>query len=82
MKTIWEIKGTSIVSGDKKICDLTPKADPKEDVANAKLIAAAPELLEALRRCNEVMAYLYNEGIVRLRMNIERNSKAIKKATD
>ena len=34
-------------------CDLHPEADIQENIANARLIAAAPEMLELLQFINE-----------------------------
>lgn len=53
----WEILSTlEICSGNKDICEL--KGWMNEDQANARLIAAAPDLLEALK----LMVDTYDNG--------------------
>jgi hypothetical protein len=43
------------VHGEEKICDTNENRPAKEQEANARLIAAAPELLVALQAALEVM---------------------------
>ncbi|HBO3869444.1 TPA: hypothetical protein ONB34_000726 [Pseudomonas aeruginosa] len=63
----WEQRNNKVFSGGKCICSNVNAASPTtqsiaEDVAmsiaNAKLIAAAPELLEALQVCIEQITAL------------------------
>lgn len=49
----------SILSNGIFICMLP--TNTKEALANAKLIAAAPELLEALQKCSPVIDQLINQ---------------------
>ncbi len=55
----------------------------KEQEANAKLIAAAPDLFIRLCATNEVLRYLIDEGILNEKDEemLKRNITAIKKAT-
>lgn len=57
----------------------TYNGDKTEQLANARLIAAAPELLEALQLCEEFMSYLPSTGFDGL-ARIEGAREAIKKA--
>ncbi len=56
-----------------------------EMYANAKLIASAPELLEALSKTNEVLRWAIDEGLLKeeqFESINKRNIKAIEKATE
>lgn len=59
------------------ICDIKGRSD--EHLANARLIAAAPELLEALQLCEEFMSLLPSTGFDGL-ARIEGARAAITKA--
>ncbi len=45
----WKVVGKWIKSGNKIIATLWAKKNPKQEQANARLIAAAPDLLRALQ---------------------------------
>jgi hypothetical protein len=53
-KGIWELE---IEADGIAICDLCQRGDEEQELANARLIAAAPDLLEAL----EFMLSVFNE---------------------
>jgi hypothetical protein len=40
------------------ICEIWQRGDEEQEQANARLIAAAPDLLAALQACDEAMAYM------------------------
>lgn len=61
------------------VYDGVPEREAKETRANAQLIAAAPELLEALQLCEEFMSQLPSTGFDGL-ARIEGARKAITKA--
>lgn len=70
--------GVSVDEGDP-ICGLASKrSNPKEAEANAKLIAAAPELLDALKDVLTVFEERETAIPISTQMKIEQ---AIKKAT-
>lgn len=71
---------TKVAAPEKKniICDIWGM-DTKEGKANAKLIAAAPELLEALEGAVKAMKIVTSSAI---KPFIERAESAIKKATE
>lgn len=83
----WEIgkslpdHETDVVCNGKRICEVkhykTFKSDPnyKQGIANAKLIAAAPELFEACERALEILEQENIFGQARLLLAV-----AIKKA--
>src|SRR5688572_18125450 len=62
------------------ICDVEPGSSPGETHANARLIAAAPELLDALR---ELTKFLFDNGYCPpgLAQRMEAADAAITKAT-
>ncbi|EMM7965268.1 hypothetical protein [Pseudomonas aeruginosa] len=84
----WEQRNNRVFSGGKCICSNVNAASPTtqniaEDVAmsiaNAKLMAAAPELLEALEAC---MARITNEvADAEFLDEVEQARAAIAKAT-
>ena len=61
------------------VYDGVPEREAKETRANAQLIAAAPELLEALQLCEEFMSQLPSTGFDGL-ARVEGARKAITKA--
>jgi hypothetical protein len=44
----WTANGHAVFAGEKKLCD-TDLYDLEESLANARLMAAAPDLLDACR---------------------------------
>ena len=60
----------SVLLGDTgfvKICDVTPQDSMARMVGNANLIAAAPDMYEALRRATEIvsdMVIKYGAGVI------------------
>lgn len=66
----WMVNGTAIEGGDMHLASVIDARDNPIDAveveANARLMAAAPELLEALQKIAEVA------GDPRLRVNSER----------
>jgi hypothetical protein len=64
--------------GNTHIADISPSKNFDETLANAKIIAAAPELLEALKAMVEVFEPLANENNIR----IDNVKRIIKKATE
>ena len=99
---IWkQTRGGHIISGKNIVCQLFDKKeldfnDYETNNANAKLIASAPELLEALKESNKDLIVLHGniyqelkkgntqwEGVDEiLYQRIESNKQAIKKATE
>jgi len=85
---IVEVLPASIMSGKKEICDLTTtRVKFEEKEANAKLIAAAPDLLEALQEITNMYINLIDSGDCGFWNPREDNEvikavKAIKKATE
>ena len=60
---IYAIPGDSFVASDSGLICRRPAVSgggsaPSNWEANARLIAAAPDLLEALKACDEAMAYM------------------------
>ena len=60
---IYAIPGDSFVASDNGLICRRPAVSgggsaPNNWEANARLIAAAPELLEALKACDEAMSYM------------------------
>jgi hypothetical protein len=47
-----------IFAGKTAICECWRKADILAEMANARLIAAAPDMLDALIACHEAMEYM------------------------
>ncbi len=74
----YEVPYVEVNSGAKLIAKATYGKDTKEREANAKLIAAAPILLENLIRCVD---RLEENGFGSMSA-VERAKKAIKKATE
>lgn len=75
----WKENGFKVCTGDKTICrvDFDGGADAF-DMANAKLIAAAPDLLEALQNLvNQI-----DGSSARTFINYEDAQQAIKRATN
>ena len=48
-KNYWTVGRIEIVTDNNVICEIHQQHEREEQVANAKLIAAAPELLEACK---------------------------------
>ena len=57
VNTNWAL---SVECGEKTISSLRGIKHTKEDIANAKLIAAAPELLESLIQCETILTHLFS----------------------
>ena len=74
----WQVDScnvrTTILSNEKQVCNLFNVAEETE--ANAKLIAAAPELLETLSQVEAVIRY--NDDVSYMLSTIQ---KVIEKAT-
>ena len=79
------INNTNIISVQPSICNCSVKMNnPKEAEANAKLIVAAPELLEALQSivsCNGAGYRDIKKFVDDLQPFINNAKKAIEKAT-
>ena len=87
----WEIKktqGNFSISGKEPVCTILANPPLEQQEANAKLIAAAPELLEALVKSNKLIETLRDKlshikyGIIISEQFIKDNLAAIKKATE
>lgn len=69
-----------VAPGGRKAIDCTGSGDDfAEDLANARLIAAAPDLLAILERVVEVAPRLRSEGTALLDEHVRAARKAIKK---
>jgi len=68
-----------VYGGTTAICECWRRANPETEIANAHLIAAAPELYEALIACAEVFAgdTLYKGALVNA---LEKTRAALAKA--
>ena len=88
----WGIKETGLVSaplevkklnniGGLTICKVHER-NPGEALANAKLIASAPELLEALKEAHEWIFNPESHGSKDVRSLLHKTGQAIKKATE
>ena len=77
----WEIVNNfTVKANDKTICTVDANFNPLkpfENEYNARLIAAAPELLEALRQC----AHYLNTGSIADKALYQTARQAINKAT-
>lgn len=70
------------VYGMYQHCDVNEQKD-NEGLANARLIAAAPELLEALKIMHQhVLELCLTHGMPLPEASIEKSSTAIRKATE
>ena len=78
----WEVDGNGIFPKglSSNIAIVQSRVTNEESEANAKLIAAAPELLEALMSTRMLNLHLYEEGTIGHRVYTEINN-AINKAT-
>lgn len=74
----WEIKSSNVYSGEYSLRNEKYAPTFEEDEHNAKLIAAAPELLEALKLVLVHATYFINENHPHYKIAIS----AIKKATE
>lgn len=68
-----------VADGLSGICEMSEWMDESEMEANAKLIAAAPDLLKSLQECVKAMKIVTSSAI---KPFIERAEQAIKKATE
>lgn len=63
----WEVKGTSIQGGNMHLASVTDErdipVDPVEAIANARLMAAAPQLYEALTYCVRLLEDMGHGGL-------------------
>ena len=79
----WIVDGDVVSNGDRYICQINYNEDSKEEEANAKLIASAPELLEALNLLMNVISR--NSKFAELseldQNTMEKVQEAIKNAT-
>jgi hypothetical protein len=77
-RTRLEQGGTTLYS----ICNVTRGWNDSEDAANARLIAAAPDLLAALIECERIANELFQEtGLHEYMHASDRAREAIAKAT-
>lgn len=77
-RTVYESKtGTVVKTGEKTIAKVFRNINLIEINANARLIAAAPELLEALIKCKHFL----NHGIGMTKKDQQEIDLIIKKAT-
>ena len=51
-----------VFSGETAIAEMWRRGDKSSELANAQLIASAPELLEALKYCRNKIAYMQEHG--------------------
>ena len=58
----WRVNGASVWSDAGYVAELSSPRGPDERDANARLVAAAPELLAALERCIAVFNELADAG--------------------
>ena len=83
----WHVIGTEIIDQNGYIiaeCDLSEKVTIGNKKANAKLIAAAPELLEALKSITEYWDTANNDNLSlhdHVRHSLKLAESAINKAT-
>jgi len=79
-KVSWRVVGSD--GGGVAAIVATQNRDPEEKEANASLIAAAPELLEALEDLYLHAGLIKNTGLVALEPSLTKARAAIKKAKD
>ena len=64
------LSSLEVYAGDTAICELWRRADRAAEHATAQLIAAAPDLLEALKAINEAACYVTEEDPSNQRMGL------------
>ena len=75
----WNAETFCVWAGDKYVAATQTGIPEEEQQANAKLIAAAPELLEALKAAKQYLAFHSSEGCEPV--PLQRVRAAIKAAT-
>jgi hypothetical protein len=76
---IFQSIGLEVEADGIPICEIWQRGDEEQEQANARLIAAAPDLLEVLLACDEAMGYM-SEYDIPITLP-EKVKAAIRKAT-
>jgi hypothetical protein len=76
---IFQSIGLEVEADGIPICEIWQRGDEEQEQANARLIAAAPDLLATLQACDEAMKYM-SEYDIPITLP-EQVKAALKKAT-